>query len=546
MDPAYLSPFSENTRPALNDSRSGSEPDSLLDLYGHPRRSAAEPSQLPSRPHEHTKQDHDKAPAPVIVEDDMENSRWIHRDKLLAIESKEMQELGITPPSHKRTASRSKHQRAESQEPSQNRGLEPTSVPELLSAKERKKRRLRSPIRYEEPEPELEPDETPVSNDFDLRTPEEIAAESSPHQQSQPYSPIYRQTSNLPSSSSRIPLPRSSPMPIPQEHRERNQPLPRKRGASSGEEDISYPQTRSRNNSVGSQILLDSTPTVPNDPDPIASTSPAERLPPSSNSPSKPRGLRKPSASTSTPTPKPRTPSSTTTNNNATARSPSNLVRPKSRSGLEARPPTAINRPEGDPPWLADMYAPDPRLPPEQQLLPTHAKKLQAEQWEKARKESEARRSGNDGTAPAIERSGRGTQQPREAETRGFSPVAVHTPEGLRPPNQPNGGRPQGTWPLHGQKDPPVVPPKNSTSPVSPVSAAEDREKGRNGGYSAMPRVRGSGVGDSNSAGNSATVRAEKPLDPFERERIGREMGTNDEKGKKEKEAGCCGGCVIM
>lgn len=545
MDPAYLSPFSENTRPALNESRSGSEPDSLLDLYGHPRRSTAEPSQLASTRDEDTVQDHEGAPAPEIVEDDTENSRWIHRDKLLAIESKEMQELGITPPSHKRTASRSKHRRGESQDPYENGNVEPAPVPEVHSAKEGKKRRLRSPIRSEEPKPEIEPDGSPINNDFDLRTPEEIAAESS-YQQSQAYAPVYHQTSNLRSSSSRIPLPRSSPMPIPQEHRERNQPLPRKRGASSGEEDISYPQSRSRNNSVGSQILLDSTPTVPNDPDPIASTSPAERLPPSSTSPSKPRGLRKPSTSTSTPTPKPRTPSSTTTNNNATARSPSNLVRPKSRSGLEPRPPTAINRPEGDPPWLADMYAPDPRLPPEEQVIPTHAKKLQAEQWEKARKESEARRGGNDGTGPTTGRSGKVTQQPREAVTRGFSPVAVHTPEGLRPPDQHNGGRAPGTWPLHGQKDLPVVPPKNSSSPVNPISPAEEREKGRNGGYSAMPRVRASGVGDGNSARNSAAVRAEKPLDPFERERLSRETGTNDEKGKKEKETGCCGGCLIM
>jgi hypothetical protein len=42
-----------------------------------------------------------------------------------------------------------------------------------------------------------------------------------------------------------------------------------------------------------------------------------------------------------------------------------------------------MKRPEGDPPWLATMYKPDPRLPPDQQLLPTVAKRLQQEQWEK-------------------------------------------------------------------------------------------------------------------------------------------------------------------
>lgn len=50
--------------------------------------------------------------------------------------------------------------------------------------------------------------------------------------------------------------------------------------------------------------------------------------------------------------------------------------RPGTRSG-------EIKRPEGDPPWLATMYKPDPRLPPDQQLIPTVAKRLQLEQMEK-------------------------------------------------------------------------------------------------------------------------------------------------------------------
>ncbi|KAI5292260.1 hypothetical protein KEM52_006491 [Ascosphaera acerosa] len=39
--------------------------------------------------------------------------------------------------------------------------------------------------------------------------------------------------------------------------------------------------------------------------------------------------------------------------------------------------------PVGEPPWMASSFRPDPRLPPEQQILPTHAKKLLQEQWEK-------------------------------------------------------------------------------------------------------------------------------------------------------------------
>lgn len=37
---------------------------------------------------------------------------------------------------------------------------------------------------------------------------------------------------------------------------------------------------------------------------------------------------------------------------------------------------------EGDPPWLVSAYKPDPRLPPDQQLLPTVARRLQQEKWE--------------------------------------------------------------------------------------------------------------------------------------------------------------------
>jgi len=39
-------------------------------------------------------------------------------------------------------------------------------------------------------------------------------------------------------------------------------------------------------------------------------------------------------------------------------------------------------RPEGDAPWLAEMYKPDPRLPQEEQIIPTHAKRLAREKEE--------------------------------------------------------------------------------------------------------------------------------------------------------------------
>lgn len=46
--------------------------------------------------------------------------------------------------------------------------------------------------------------------------------------------------------------------------------------------------------------------------------------------------------------------------------------RPLSSGG----PRNPINRPEGEAPWIADMYKPDPMLPQDEQIVPTHAKRL--------------------------------------------------------------------------------------------------------------------------------------------------------------------------
>lgn len=60
--------------------------------------------------------------------------------------------------------------------------------------------------------------------------------------------------------------------------------------------------------------------------------------------------------------------------------SPSSLIQRQRSSSTPRRTPGPLNRPEGDPPWLATMFKPDPRLPPEQQMLPTHAKRLAMQQ----------------------------------------------------------------------------------------------------------------------------------------------------------------------
>jgi hypothetical protein len=94
------------------------------------------------------------------------------------------------------------------------------------------------------------------------------------------------------------------------------------------------------------------------------------------------------------------------------------------------------------------MYKPDPRLPPDQQMLPTVAKKLQQEQWEK------------EGRTPTT-------------YDRDFAPLAVH-------PN-----------------DMPPVPPKAVEPPVEEKSKTPEPEPepepvprpNTSTGYSTMPKV---------------------------------------------------------
>lgn len=507
FDPSYLSPR-RGLRPGLNGSRSGSEADSLLELYGHPR-SLGEKSVANSMDRERGLLHEELS----FDDDDSERSRWIHRDKLAIIESHEMQEAGIKLPRPQTSSSTKSRSR---REPVHN-------VPDIHSQEletspsiEHDKRRTQSPTRQED-----DGEETLVNN-FDLRTPEEIAAdkylEASPN--------VYRQPDPR-KSSSRIPLPRSSPMPIPQEHIERDTPLPRKRGASgnwTGEENgISYNRVRSRGNSVGSQVLLDDPEAKHNTPTSSSRPGSRDSLTKSRIPSGKPTHARKPSITNTTPTfqPKPRQPSATNS-----PRTPSSTQRPKSRSSLDPRPTTALNRPEGEPPWLATMYKPDPRLPQDQQLLPTHAKRLQQEQWERAQKDSEQR--GLDGkTSPQL---------PIE-----FSPLAEHTVNGLQPSSreadetglQEKAG---AEWPLA----PSQVKGKGAASPTALPEIGT-----QHAGYSTIPPRVKQGESPVSQLGNN-----QRPLDPFEKERLARAEkekgggggggGAADEKGKKEKGCGCC------
>lgn len=525
-DSSYLSPPKGGKfRPAIlsNSSRSGSEADSLLDLYGRDR-SVAEGTE---------KSDRDVTLEDLYLDqEDFDNSSWIHRDKLAAIESHELQEAGIKLPRQRRSKSSLRHKRSHSRNQSVPSVKDPE--PEVPTTREGKRQKVRSPVRQQD-------QEDPMG--FDLRTPEEIASEPPP--QNGP-TIIYHQP-NLGRSGSKIPLPKTSPLPIAQGYIDRSAPLPRPRGTSgtwNGEEEgFSYNRIRSRSNSVGSRVLFHDTDA---DGTPTPAQRPGSRDGPL-NSPPKQRSVSKPNSVSNA---RPRTSNGPRNisepqrlRSSPSVQKNSGFPRPKSRNGLETRPTTAVNRPEGEAPWIADMYKPDPRLPPEEQMLPTHAKRLQQEQRERELRET--------GTYPQ--------QQPQQATltpdrpvgiTRTPSPMAANSKNNYNTPSQNSQNSPLertatnspsagSHWPL--KVAPPIKPPSgikatanggnnnnnkssNNNSPISPDQ--------HHGGYSTIPKVQSTPpIGSAPSPMLPQAMVQEKPRAEQERDR------------KKEKGCGCC---VVM
>ncbi|KAJ2982174.1 hypothetical protein NUW58_g6497 [Xylaria curta] len=270
----------------------------------------------------------------TILTYDDENSKWIHRDKLAKIESEEMQAAGIILPKP-RTQSRSRRDRSHSRR----RGTTDSSDQQYLPASRKN--------------PDLSHDKTPdaETSSWDLRRPEEIAED-----------PGEYWVSNGSGKGTRIPVAKVSPAPIPSDYIDRNAPVQRKTSFPAFDEEpsIVYPKTRSRSNS--SANALDDSPKAQSgkrsvtDGSPKKATTPAPRK---TSAPTKPTAQGRPKTRSGPP---PRSSSTT---------------RPSTRSG-EISP----RAPEGEPPWMISAYQPDPRLPPDQQLLPTVAKRLQQEKWE--------------------------------------------------------------------------------------------------------------------------------------------------------------------
>jgi hypothetical protein len=308
-------------------SESGSAPDSLLDLYG------TNNSAMHSMEHVEKEKGYIYGDA----EEDPEHSRWIHRDKLARIESQELQAAGIILP-RSRAASKSSNSRRDNSREQGGNGLR---------SEQAQKRQVMESVPTEE-------EEEQESRDWDLRLPAEAAED---HEEG------FQDVSGGVKGVSRIPVSKTSPIPIPIEHLERDTPMRRMQSEvwTGEDETVSNPKIRGRSASVKA---LDDAPTPTPAKRQVSENSPPKKTARKGSTPT----LRNPSAQ------RPKT------------RSGSNrevpVQRPVTRSG-DSSGSASSKRPEGDPPWITSMYKPDPRLPPDQQLLPTVAKRLQQEQWKK-------------------------------------------------------------------------------------------------------------------------------------------------------------------
>ncbi|KAF3011670.1 hypothetical protein G7054_g7614 [Neopestalotiopsis clavispora] len=288
-----------------------------------------------SRPDNKRGQSHSSDPGPT------EDSKWIHRDKLAKIENAELQAAGIVLPKP-RSQSRPRRERSTEK---LGGGRRPTDASDHQPLPRSRKNSTQTSIAGDR-----HPD-----TEWDLRPPQEIA--ESPDE--------YWISSDTLSKGSRIPIAKQSPGTFPIDSNDRNGKSGQKTGGSvSPDDDFSLAVSKPRSRS-GSTTLNATTGNHQPRRSATTDNSPPKKTPAA--------GARKPSAATakSTAAARPKTRS-------GSGKDAGNTARPTTRSG-ELSP----KAPEGDPPWMISAYKPDPRLPPDQQLLPTVAKRLQQEKWEK-------------------------------------------------------------------------------------------------------------------------------------------------------------------
>ncbi|EFX01461.1 hypothetical protein CMQ_6403 [Grosmannia clavigera kw1407] len=297
-----------------------------------------------------TKEQHSSDPDDV-------SSKWIHRDKLARIESEELQAAGIILP---KSRARSRPRRDASVDKANgHRSTGPeTDIP------------MESRSRRSSVFNELKPHDASRPS-WDLRRPDEIDDAA------------YFVPTNGTKGLSRIPVAKQSPAPIPLEHIERDSMLARKRGNSIGAEESIGLKSRSRSNSIGRALDggTGSSTEPPSQRNASRSVSEASPKKLATNGSANAGGGRKPTTSKTNSTSRPKTRNGIGKDTNGSAAG--GAARPTTRSGERELSGAAHKRPEGEPPWMINAYRPDPRLPPDQQLLPTVARRLQQEKWER-------------------------------------------------------------------------------------------------------------------------------------------------------------------
>ncbi|KAI1099817.1 hypothetical protein F4804DRAFT_349096 [Jackrogersella minutella] len=388
---------------------------------------------------------------------DDEHSKWIHRDKLARIESQELQAAGIILPKP-RAQSRPRRDRSQDKTNGHRRATDTSD---------------QHPVARSRKNSELSLDKTPDLEvlDWDLRLPEEIAEDPGE----------YWVTNDT--AKSRIPVAKISPAPIPSDFLHRDAPVSRKPSVALLDEDASIlmPKPRSRSGSSN-----DAPKAYP------GKRSATEGSPKKTTT----TGSRKASApAKATAQGRPKTRSGPGARSNST-------TRPTTRSGELS--PMSKAAPEGEPPWMVSAYKPDPRLPPDQQLLPTVAKRLQQEKWEQEGKfgniyDKEFRPLNDEGFLRRRE-----SDKPKEVEEK------------------------QDEWPLG----------PGAKSPTSPTTSRPGTSS-----YSTMPRIQGAPA----MSPLASPLSPQQPqMQPAPSTRAPTQVEELEEEEEEKPKKSGCGCCVVM
>jgi hypothetical protein len=367
-DPTHLVPDrASELHKKKSEDMSHTDQDSVLEYYKNHANNKKGPTAVKGKV---KKKPTAKIPGPTDA--DYDENHWIHRDKLKEIETRELEEAGFRVGRSSRSGSRSQSRTRRARDRTNSESTERTQNGEERS--EPRKRVSTIPAGDEEAAEQYHAFRPTSQEGF---------------QEFQPASP--RASHTVRPSTSRIPLPKTSGIPVPASMAERDAPLPRSRAGSQNwnGDAIAMNGARVRSGSMGSQVLLDDMDDGRQKTPPFGGqtfgghrrniSSSGSYTPPKSpqKSPMKAKvpGKPNPTSGTRKTSVQKTQPKSRVTSGNSPPK------RPGTSGGSTARPTTG-HRPEGEAPWIASMYKPDPRLPPDQQIIPTHAKRMQQEQWE--------------------------------------------------------------------------------------------------------------------------------------------------------------------